>query len=630
VLLEVAIRATAIGALLGGVVALDTLWATPNLSTASAKGALIAGPLALPYVIAAWGLAAALGLAGALLSRLGLAGERLVSAPVLWTIALGVLLYGTLNETARVYHELEPVKRPLRVALAIGAALLVGRGLLRRPRRHPTLLGVERGLALLGLLALVGSGLYLRTPGTTGSTPVDVASLAPRFEPEPPGILDAARADSPLRVLLVGLDGAGWERIDRGIENGSLPTFARLTEGGIRASLRTVVPTYSPAIWTTIATGVPAEAHGVEVFYLMQVPRLGIDDLRLRRAADWAEETLDAFGELRRVPVTSSLRRRKAIWNLADEAGLRAGVLGLWATWPPEPLVHGFVVSDHASLARRQEWIDRRKLSKLDEALTTHPQELEKRLAPLQRPRDSITREELGQFLPMDDGVWKKFQATHRFSKGVDLSAFRSTHLNDAFYFAAAQTLWENEHPDLMIVYAKAIDELGHFFFEAGVPEAPALGWSAPAISRFGGVVDRTYAWMDRQIAPLVDAVDRDGHTLLVVVSDHGWAREADGGYNHNDGPPGILILYGAGLCRSGCAPLRDPSVYDVAPTLLERLQLPISEELVGRPLVEAFERPHPLVRTTRYGGPLHVGGGVPSAIDAELMEKLDALGYTD
>jgi hypothetical protein len=630
VLLETAIRATAIGVLLGGVVVLDPLGSTPNLAALSWKGALISGPLLVPYVVAAWGLVAGLGLSGALLIRLGLPGERLLSAPILWTLAAGALLYGSLNETARVYHALEPYKVSLRAGIAVAVVILVGRGLFRRPRRLPRLLALERGLAVVGLLAFVGAGLYLRVPGATGQPVGDVASLAPRFEPEPAQILQSARQGERPRVLLLGLDGASWERIDRGIADGSLPTFARLVAGGIRAPLRTLVPTYSPAIWTTVVTGVPPVVHGIEEFYLMQVPRLRIENLRLRRAADWAEEALDGLGELRRVPVTSTLRRRKAIWNLADEAGLRAGVLGLWATWPPEPLQQGFVVSDHASLARRQEWIDRRKLSELDEPSTTHPQELEALLAPLQRPRDSITRQELGQFLPVDDALWEKFQATHRFSKGVDLSAFRSTHLNDAFFLTAARELWRERRPDLMVVYAKAIDELGHFFFEASVPEAPALGWSAGEIARFGRVVERAYAWTDRQIAPLVELVDRDKNTLLIVVSDHGWAREADGGYNHNDGPPGILILYGAGVCRSDCEPLDDPSVYDVAPTVLERLRLPISEELIGRPLVEGFRNPQPVVRTARYGGPLHVGQVVPSGIDAELTEKLDALGYLD
>ncbi|MEE8557628.1 MAG: alkaline phosphatase family protein [Myxococcota bacterium] len=589
----------------------------------------LAGTLLTIYVAGAWILWAGLSLVVAALDRLGLAGDRLVSAPVAWTLAGAILAHASLNETARVIRELEPIKVPLRVGIAGTALWLLVRWLLRPARTSRRTRGTERAVACVAIpaaLAAIGL-LMLRAPGST--PPVGAPPPGPRFEPEPAGSFQLGSDGRP-RVLLLGLDGASWDRIDRGIEAGSLPTFTKLVAGGLRAPLRSVVPSYSPRIWTSIVTGVGPEVHGIEDFYLLQLPRLGVERLSLRRAADWAEEVLDSLGELRRVPVTSTLRRQKAIWNLADEAGLRSGVLGLWATWPPERLTHGFVASDHASLARRTEWLHRRKVSGLEDEIATHPPELSDRLEGLQRSPDSVTRLELGQFMRVDDTVWREFESAERFSKGVKLSAFRSTHLNDAFFLGAAHQLWEEEQPDLLVVYAKAIDELSHFFYEAGVPEAPVLGWSAQEIRRYGRVVERTYAWTDRQIAPLVEAVDRDDNTLLIVVSDHGWARERDGGYNHNDGPPGILLLYGKGVCRLDCPPLRDPSVYDITPTILERLRLPLSEELVGRVLTEAFEDPNPVRRVARYGRPLHTATAVPSVIDAELDEKLQALGYLD
>ena len=181
-----------------------------------------------------------------------------------------------------------------------------------------------------------------------------------------------------------------------------------------------------------------------------------------------------------------------------------------------------------------------------------------------------------------------------------------------------------------MAVYAKAIDELSHFFYEAGVPEAEELGHSSLEIERYRDVMDRTYEWTDRQIAPLVDAVDRDGNTLLVLVSDHGWEKEADGNYNHSYAPPGILVLYGAGVCSRVCPALADARVYDIAPTILVQLGLPISDEMVGRPLSEAFREEHKVLRVARYGDPLMEARAIPSEIDAALTEKLKALGYMD
>jgi predicted AlkP superfamily phosphohydrolase/phosphomutase len=445
--------------------------------------------------------------------------------------------------------------------------------------------------------------------------------------------LEPAR-DRP-RVILLGIDGADWDRIERSIARAGLPSFERLMRGGVRASPTTLTPTYSPAIWTSIVTGVPPEVHGIDVFYLFQLPRLGVRQIYIPRGLGVVQQFLNLTGDLKRVPVTSSMRRRKAIWNLADEAGLKSAVVGLWATWPPEPLEHGLLVSDHASLARRYEWLSRRKTSRLTAGTTMYPAELEQRFAALQRDPSSVSRDELGQFLEVDDAVWEEFQKATSFSKGVDISAFRSSHLNDSFHLSVAEQIWLQDEPDLMVVYIKAIDELSHFFYKADmayrgeVPQGEDLGLSPVEIERYGPVVDRIYAWTDRQIAPLVDLVDRDPNTLLIVVSDHGWEKEPDGGYNHNFAPPGILILYGADICVEGCPPLEETSIYDVTPTILQQLGLPLSEELVGVPL-PAFRTPRPTTSVAMYGPPLSAGGAVASDIDPELTEKLEALGYLD
>ena len=46
------------------------------------------------------------------------------------------------------------------------------------------------------------------------------------------------------------------------------------------------------------------------------------------------------------LPVTSRMRKVKALWNILSDAGRRVDVVGWWATWPPEN-VNGSIVSDH-------------------------------------------------------------------------------------------------------------------------------------------------------------------------------------------------------------------------------------------------------------------------------------------
>ena len=519
--------------------------------------------------------------------------------------------------------------------MLIGGALYLIVDTLRVARSSAGMARLEKALAALLVPAVLLTGGYFASgpePAAQPSVARDLIALAPRFAPERVALEPAS--DRP-RVILLGIDGGEWGRIERGIARGGLPTFERLMRGGVRASPATLTPTYSPAIWTSVVTGVPPDVHGIDVFYLFQLPRLGVQQLYIPRGLGVVKQFLNLTGDLKRVPVTSSMRRRKAIWNLADEAGLKSAVVGLWATWPPEPLEHGLLVSDHASLARRYEWLSRRKTSRLTSGTTMYPASLEERFAALQREPSSVTREELGQFIDVDDAVWEEFEQAPAFSKGSDISAFRSSHLNDAFYLSVAEQIWEEDQPDLMIVYIKATDELSHFFYQADMvyrgeaPEGEDFGLSPVELERYGPVIDRIYAWTDQQIARLVELVDSDPNTLLIVVSDHGWEREPDGGYNHNFAPPGILILYGADVCVEGCPPLQQTSIYDVTPTILQQLGLPLSDELAGVPL-PAFRTPRPTTSVAMYGPPLSAGGAVASDIDPELTEKLEALGYLD
>jgi hypothetical protein len=628
---ELPTRGVAIGVVFGAVATLETVRATPELAAAPLRALLLAAPLVSIYAACGLGVAVVLLAVTGLGRRARLDLSALGTARCLWPLAVLGISLTLFNSAVLRMFAAESWKLGGRAALALLSISVLVHTFRRRARASSSRLRrLERGLALALLPALLAAAVGWRGEplATAGAGDRDLIALAPRFAPEPPGVYPETGAALRPRVILLGIDGASWERIDAGIAAGRLPTFARLREGGVQAPLQTLYPTYSPAIWTSLVTGVPPSEHGIRDFYLTQLPRLGVENFHLQRGFSVARHVLAALDELRYVPVTSSLRRRKALWNLADEAGLRSAVLGLWATWPPEPLQHGVVVSDHASLAKRYEWADREKTSRLTVGATTSPADLAERLARFQHSPESVTREELSQFLAVDDDLWREFRQVAHFSKQVPLSAFRSSHLNDAYYARAARFLWREQRPHLMVVYLRAVDELSHFFYEAGVPEARELGYSEREIARYGAVVDSTYRWTDRAMAPLVEAVEHDGRTLLVVVSDHGWEKESDGSYDNNQAPPGILILYGAGVCRSACAPLTAPSIYDVAPTILTRLALPLSEELVGRSLDEAFQRPARTRHVAQYGRRLNRARSVASELDTQLTNKLRALGY--
>src|SRR5215204_4210432 len=99
--------------------------------------------------------------------------------------------------------------------------------------------------------------------------------------------------------------------------------------------------------WTTIATGTPPEVHGVHGIEVRRVA--GIRGILPRRGGRISGLLADATDLLRltRPGLTSrDARRVKTIWEVAEDAGLRAAVINWWATWPAGG--SGIVLTDRA------------------------------------------------------------------------------------------------------------------------------------------------------------------------------------------------------------------------------------------------------------------------------------------
>jgi tetratricopeptide (TPR) repeat protein len=121
------------------------------------------------------------------------------------------------------------------------------------------------------------------------------------------------------RVIFVGLDGADWQLLDEYIADGTMPNLARLVHEGQRGPLLTQHPPLSPLVWTTMMTGVSPLEHRI------------LDFTRYNPVTRALE------------PITSDERAVPAIWNMAAAKGKRVDVLGMWATYPPEP---GVILTD--------------------------------------------------------------------------------------------------------------------------------------------------------------------------------------------------------------------------------------------------------------------------------------------
>src|SRR5262249_57293061 len=128
----------------------------------------------------------------------------------------------------------------------------------------------------------------------------------------------------PRPAIGLGLDGLDWELMDSLTAQGRLHNWKRLAGSGLAAELESFRPMLTPVVWTTLATGVGPDIHGILDFQEVD-PRTGA-----------------------KVPISGASRQAPAIWNIASRAGRKVGVVGWWATHPAEE-VNGFLVSDYAS-----------------------------------------------------------------------------------------------------------------------------------------------------------------------------------------------------------------------------------------------------------------------------------------
>ena len=402
-----------------------------------------------------------------------------------------------------------------------------------------------------------------------------------------------ARRPAGPRVLLVGIDGADPQILDRLVADGRLPTFARLHREGAYGRLRSREPLLSPIVWTTIVTGRKAQDHGV---------------------LDFVEIGTDGGP----VPITSGRRRVAALWNVASERGLRSGFVGWYGSFPAER-VQGFQVSDRLAFHQVRS-------ARATEGAAYPPElanELRRRLG---EPASDLaqTRE---RFLADPHAVLSP-DGERR------LGELARIHATSEFYRRALPILNGRYRPDLLGVYFEMIDACGHLFMEDAPPRRPEV--ADEDFRAFAGTVDRCYEYQD---AVLGDALKLAGRrTVALVLSDHGFksgeARPRTSGRADVGLAPlwhrlhGVLFVDGAGV-RSG-AVISGAGILDVAPTVLGLLSLPLSKELPGHPLREAFVTWHEPGSVTAYPPPPvppAIGRG-PGLEDEERIEQLRALGY--
>ncbi len=490
-------------------------------------------------------------------------------------------------------------------------------------------------------------------------------------------------------LILLAVDGADWRVVERLWQDDRLPHLEELAARGVAAPLETFHHA-SPVIWTTVATGVLPDVHGISEFV---VPTARGDQ-----------------------PVASSLRRVPALWNMLTASERRVAVVGWWATWPVEE-VNGVIISDRAvhEIPDRV-WPPDRLASFETELAALRAEERETGPPSMLEADRVLARAAVGL-------AGEGYDLLLVYLRGVDISChfhWRAVTTDavvgaDAGHLAAERELvfreyelvdhtlgelvaasegaanvivmsdhgfdaLEGETVRIRLDFDAVLERLGFLtrdvdgvdfarteLFSYASPErspvkkvrfalagredggtVTAAGRSAirgrleaalATASYAGGApafaVRDAIAREQRQGADFVVEVLSDGARRPLMVAG-APLRDAILAINHLSGThgrktKGVFIAAGPDIDPPAEAPgLR---VVDIPPTVLFALGLPVAEDFAGRArteiFTECFRRNHPLRTIPTWGQPTE-GENRASDVDEELLEQLRALGYIE
>ncbi len=432
-------------------------------------------------------------------------------------------------------------------------------------------------------------------------------------------------------VFVFAVDGLEWDVMLPMIEAGELPNVKRLMAEGTFGRLESMIPTLSPVIWTSVATGKSPENHGIRHF-----------------VKNW-----DAEGNERAL-YSNSDRNTKALWNIFSDYDKEIHTIGWWMTFPVEP-VKGIMVAQANTREQikteggRAIWKGtfirglKGQVWPLEEqdAIMALAESVDGEIERLKREVFGDSREspsELAQRL-WNNTTW----------------AFRA----DTIYMKIARRILQDDPTfDMMMIYFGGPDVVGHRFWRYMYPGRFDHTPTEQETEAYSGIIRDYYRYVDSGIGTILDDCGVDATVFL--VSDHGM-HEANldqtfdpdlppvnvNSGDHQDGPAGVIVASGKFVKGGGenvdfeipgsAADLpMIGKILDLAPTLLALKGIPIGSDMEGMILQNVLERSFLKNHSPRFI-PTHdtdewlasrPGRLYSPAAEEERIEQLRALGY--
>jgi predicted AlkP superfamily phosphohydrolase/phosphomutase len=456
--------------------------------------------------------------------------------------------------------------------------------------------------------------------------------------------------DSPLaitiqpksKVLFLGVDAADFQLLTPLMEQGKLPNFSRLIKEGASGPLPTLISMYNPfantithgiksaAIWNSILTGKTPRKHGIKDFVYTSIPFLS-HPFRYPLLPSFmpARKNVEKMLGLKTLPFNRLFRKDKALWNIVSDAGLQAGVIGFWMTWPAER-INGDVLSDRFDdPALPQRWFPQELLTQ---------SQVDSFMAQVEHP----SGEDLQYFttFPFEPDYERKYEkGTTLYLKNDLVHNLVKSFYEDKFRSQLGLRLMDEHDYDFFAVYFYGLDTVGHAFTRYAHPQL-FPGTSSEDVAVFGKIIEKYAIWIDTEIGKYLGKSDEQ--TAVILCSDHGmgpWTgarlKRKNVRLTGSHRTRGIAVLWGNHV-KSGVR-MAPKNVLDLMPTALYLLGLPVADDLDGHVLLDAladdFTAANPVERIATYETEQYklrslFDIGATQALDESMMQRLRALGY--
>lgn len=341
----------------------------------------------------------------------------------------------------------------------------------------------------------------------------------------------------PTRVLLVGWGTAEWPLLSPLLDSGQLPNLGRLISQGALGRPATPHPSLPLPVWTSIATGVHPDRHGLLS------------------------------------PAPLHTRRHPAIWDTLAAHGLRSHVIAWPGAIQTEEIPGLFVTPAFGPNPLPQ---------------TVSPAHLAESLAELHLPAADLPPAALQELLPLAHTIDQRYD--DRLARLANALALTCS-LHNAATHALADHPW-----DFAAVH---YDGLAYCSVQFAEYLPPRMAHVSPADHEiYGALLPAIYRFHDMLLGTLLDLAGPDAAVLLVAP--YGYASAADRPPKNSTSftdhqawltRPGLLCLRAPSIPPDEL--LYNARLTDIAPTVLHLFGLP-ADNLDGQPLTAATS-PAPL-----------------------------------